>query len=90
MVPFCEKVLNACQKNGVERFLYQAGGFSPVPGEKAGMMAKVFPVLVGIKAMRMVIYFKLLRVPNMRSCSNFRFYHILDFFSIQWLKITSA
>lgn len=80
MVPFCEKVLNACQKNEVERFLYQAGAFSPLPGEKAGMMAKLIPAIVGIKAMGMVSYFKRLRIFNMRSCSNFNFYRILVLF----------
>lgn len=51
MVPFCERVIAACRKHGVERFLYQAGGFSPLPGEKMGMMGKVFGVVLGMKGM---------------------------------------
>lgn len=51
MVPFCEKVIAACEAHGVERFLYQAGGFSPAPGEKAGLAAKVLPVIFGVKGM---------------------------------------
>lgn len=55
MVPFVKSLIDGCQKHNVERLLYQAGMFSPVPGEKQAFMAKmmrgIFGVALGISGM---------------------------------------
>jgi putative NADH-flavin reductase len=55
MVPFVKAVIEACEANGVERFLYQAGAFSLAPAEKVPfgvkMMRAVLPPILGVTAM---------------------------------------
>jgi uncharacterized protein YbjT (DUF2867 family) len=55
MVPFVKAVIEACEANGVGRFLYQAGAFSLAPAEKVPfgvkMMRAVLAPMLGLTAM---------------------------------------
>lgn len=41
MAPFGKALIEACEKHGVERVLYQAGGLSPAPGGTIPLMSKI-------------------------------------------------